>query len=184
MKGHIGKTSEGGTQHTILTHHWDPPPRRRFAMVTYGITDIREFYNGDLRFLDQFPHFKDQGMKAFLEGRGTSDVEAEEGGGDKEEKVEKKEKKKADPPAAGAELDISKLEFKVGTITKVWEHPDSDKLWCEEVSNDRSIILTNTSHALSHSSSRRLTAERNPPALSAAVSAPITLPLTWRARRW
>jgi hypothetical protein len=28
----------------------------RFAMVTYGIPDIRLFYNSDLRFLEQFPH--------------------------------------------------------------------------------------------------------------------------------
>ena len=38
-------------------------------MVIHGITDIREFYNGDARFLEQFPHFGDQGMSAFLEGR-------------------------------------------------------------------------------------------------------------------
>ena len=30
--------------------------------------------------------------------------------------------------------DICKLEFKVGQITKVWAHPDADKLYCEEIS--------------------------------------------------
>ena len=29
--------------------------------------------------------------------------------------------------------EICKLEFKVGVITKVWEHPDADKLYCEEI---------------------------------------------------
>ena len=29
--------------------------------------------------------------------------------------------------------DICKLEFKVGRITKVWVHPDADKLYCEEI---------------------------------------------------
>lgn len=29
--------------------------------------------------------------------------------------------------------DICKLEFKVGLITKVWAHPDADKLYCEEI---------------------------------------------------
>eukprot|EP00525_Craspedostauros_australis_P002855 CAMPEP_0198117154 /NCGR_PEP_ID=MMETSP1442-20131203/16689_1 /TAXON_ID= /ORGANISM="Craspedostauros australis, Strain CCMP3328" /LENGTH=227 /DNA_ID=CAMNT_0043775139 /DNA_START=114 /DNA_END=797 /DNA_ORIENTATION=+ len=29
--------------------------------------------------------------------------------------------------------DICKLEFKVGVITKVWDHPNADKLYCEEI---------------------------------------------------
>jgi aminoacyl tRNA synthase complex-interacting multifunctional protein 1 len=29
--------------------------------------------------------------------------------------------------------DICKLEFKVGQITKVWVHPEADKLYCEEI---------------------------------------------------
>jgi aminoacyl tRNA synthase complex-interacting multifunctional protein 1 len=29
--------------------------------------------------------------------------------------------------------DICKLEFKVGVITKVWVHPNADKLYCEEI---------------------------------------------------
>lgn len=40
----------------------------RFAMVIHGINDIREFYKNDVRFLDQFPHFYDEGMYAFLQG--------------------------------------------------------------------------------------------------------------------
>lgn len=29
--------------------------------------------------------------------------------------------------------DICQLEFKVGTIIKVWNHPEADKLYCEEI---------------------------------------------------
>jgi glutamyl-tRNA synthetase len=29
--------------------------------------------------------------------------------------------------------DISRLNLVVGKITKVWEHPEADKLWCEEI---------------------------------------------------
>ena len=37
------------------------------------------------------------------------------------------------PAAADAIPDICKLEFKVGRITKVWEHETADKLYCEEI---------------------------------------------------
>lgn len=33
----------------------------RFAMVIHNITDLREFYKNDKRFLQQFPHFYDDG---------------------------------------------------------------------------------------------------------------------------
>jgi phenylalanyl-tRNA synthetase alpha chain len=33
----------------------------RFSMVIHGITDLREFYKNDKRFLMQFPHFYDDG---------------------------------------------------------------------------------------------------------------------------
>lgn len=41
--------------------------------------------------------------------------------------------KKAAPATNTDQPDICKLEFKVGQITKVWEHPDADKLYCEEI---------------------------------------------------
>jgi aminoacyl tRNA synthase complex-interacting multifunctional protein 1 len=45
--------------------------------------------------------------------------------------------KKNNQPAAAApptdQPDICKLEFKVGQITKVWNHPEADKLFCEEI---------------------------------------------------
>jgi phenylalanyl-tRNA synthetase alpha chain len=33
----------------------------RFAMVIHDITDIRDFVRNDFRFLEQFPHFYDDG---------------------------------------------------------------------------------------------------------------------------
>lgn len=51
-------------------------------------------------------------------------------------KKEKKEKPPAAPvpSAAGPEpLDPSKLDIKCGVIVKCWDHPDSDKLLCEEI---------------------------------------------------
>jgi len=59
-------------------------------------------------------------------------------GGKASKKKDKKEKKKggdaaAAPAAAAVDTLIHKCEFKVGTITKVWNHPEADKLYCEEV---------------------------------------------------
>ncbi|CAM9950776.1 unnamed protein product, partial [Sphacelaria rigidula] len=41
----------------------------------------------------------------------------------------------APAPAAAVseEGDPSKLDMRVGVIVKAWEHPDSDKLFCEEI---------------------------------------------------
>jgi tRNA-binding EMAP/Myf-like protein len=62
--------------------------------------------------------------------------EAAAGGADGGKK-EKKEKKEA-PAAAAAdgasdEINPSLLDIRVGEIVKCWNHPDSDKLLCEEV---------------------------------------------------
>ena len=57
----------------------------------------------------------------------------------KGKKKDKKPKKPQQPakaknaPANVNQPDICKLEFKVGQITKVWNHPDADKLYCEEI---------------------------------------------------
>ena len=49
-------------------------------------------------------------------------------------KVEKKPGKASkNNPANLDQPDICKLEFKVGKITKVWVHPEADKLYCEEI---------------------------------------------------
>ena len=64
------------------------------------------------------------------------------GGGTAEGKKEKKEKEAAEkkdappaPPAEGASdaLNPSLLDIRVGEIKKCWNHPDSEKLLCEEV---------------------------------------------------
>jgi tRNA-binding EMAP/Myf-like protein len=55
---------------------------------------------------------------------------------DKKDAKKKQTKAPAKPAAAAPSEDlpeICKLEFKVGLITKVWVHPDADKLYCEEI---------------------------------------------------
>mmetsp|Transcript_13394 Transcript_13394/g.27710 ORF Transcript_13394/g.27710 Transcript_13394/m.27710 type:complete len:239 (-) Transcript_13394:48-764(-) len=37
------------------------------------------------------------------------------------------------PEELAAQPEICKLEFKVGVITKVWNHPNANKLYCEEI---------------------------------------------------
>eukprot|EP00588_Corethron_pennatum_P029711 CAMPEP_0194313908 /NCGR_PEP_ID=MMETSP0171-20130528/10735_1 /TAXON_ID=218684 /ORGANISM="Corethron pennatum, Strain L29A3" /LENGTH=266 /DNA_ID=CAMNT_0039069057 /DNA_START=124 /DNA_END=924 /DNA_ORIENTATION=+ len=77
---------------------------------------------------------------------GSRSVESSARGATQDKKKEKKEKKakkgaagnskKGAPAAADADADqpdICKLSFKVGVITKVWTHPDADRLYCEEI---------------------------------------------------
>ena len=40
----------------------------RFAMVIHDIKDLREFVKSDLRFIEQFPHYYDDGLTTFLQG--------------------------------------------------------------------------------------------------------------------
>lgn len=57
-------------------------------------------------------------------------------------KKEKVKEKKSEPECktesenaggADADLDPSKLEFRVGLVLKCWEHPEAEKLLCEEI---------------------------------------------------
>jgi methionine--tRNA ligase beta chain len=49
-------------------------------------------------------------------------------------KSEKKQKKtEKTPPVPAGDVDISKLDIRVGVITKAWEHEEADKLFCEEI---------------------------------------------------
>lgn len=41
--------------------------------------------------------------------------------------------KKSPPVASFDEIDISKLDIRVGVITKAWMHEEADKLFCEEI---------------------------------------------------
>jgi len=41
--------------------------------------------------------------------------------------------KKKSPEPASQVVDVSRLKLVVGTITKVWRHPDAEKLYCEEI---------------------------------------------------
>jgi len=51
----------------------------------------------------------------------------------KQQKQEQQNKKKGGNVANLTQPEICKLEFKVGVITKVWVHPNADKLYCEEI---------------------------------------------------
>jgi len=65
------------------------------------------------------------------------------GGNDNKKKKQQKQKQKQKKQPAGgggpspeelaAQPEICKLELKVGVITKVWNHPGADKLYCEEI---------------------------------------------------
>lgn len=48
------------------------------------------------------------------------------------DKLEAKPLKK-EPLEPSAEIDISKLDIRVGVINKAWEHEEADKLFCEEI---------------------------------------------------
>jgi len=50
-----------------------------------------------------------------------------------EEAPKKKKKKKTPPPVEPVVVDVSKLDIRVGVITKCWEHEEADKLFCEEI---------------------------------------------------
>lgn len=54
------------------------------------------------------------------------------GGNAKKAPVPQPKKKKGNAPAGPQPL-FTKLDLRVGKIVKVWEHPDSDKLWCEQI---------------------------------------------------
>ena len=45
----------------------------------------------------------------------------------------KKKKPSTTEAAPSTEIDISKLDIRVGVIEKAWNHPDADKLYCEEI---------------------------------------------------
>jgi aminoacyl tRNA synthase complex-interacting multifunctional protein 1 len=50
-----------------------------------------------------------------------------------DDKIDKKVEIKKEEVKASAELDPSKLDFKVGIVTNCWTHPEAEKLLCEEI---------------------------------------------------
>jgi len=51
----------------------------------------------------------------------------------KEKETPKKKKKKQQQTPVIVDIDISKLDIRVGLITKAWNHDEADKLYCEEI---------------------------------------------------
>jgi len=49
------------------------------------------------------------------------------------ETPKKKKKKKQQPTPVIVDIDISKLDIRVGLITKAWNHEEADTLYCEEI---------------------------------------------------
>jgi len=103
-------------------------------MVIHQIQDIRSFFNGDKRFLEQFPHFYDEGLTSMLKGESSKAPTAstESAVAEKPKEEQKPQKKENSPPPEG-DIDVSKLDIRVGVITKAWLHEEADKLFCEEI---------------------------------------------------
>lgn len=76
------------------------------------------------------------GADPLIDNKGKGDKQSNQKQNDKKQKKKqaKQNNAKKAPAAADPNLPaICKLEFKVGKITKVWVHPDADKLYCEEI---------------------------------------------------
>jgi len=116
----------------------------RFAMVIHEITDIREFYKNDKRFLEQFPHFYDEGVSSLLQGKRRVSTESETPNApsatinsvsqDTPKASESKATTSDESPKSNSNsIDISKLDIRVGVIKRAWEHTEAEKLFCEEI---------------------------------------------------
>jgi tRNA-binding EMAP/Myf-like protein len=69
-------------------------------------------------------------------GKPTYENRKQQNDNKKKQKPAKDNNSNKNAPAVSADPslpDICKLEFKVGLITKVWVHPDAEKLYCEEI---------------------------------------------------
>jgi aminoacyl tRNA synthase complex-interacting multifunctional protein 1 len=51
----------------------------------------------------------------------------------KKKKKQQQQQQQQQPPAEPIEIDISKLDIRVGLIENAWEHLEADKLYCEEI---------------------------------------------------
>lgn len=84
---------------------------------------------------------KKQDSKEKKDGKGGGELTDEQKKAAAEKRAKKqaekaaKKKNKAPAPqaSAAATLDVSALDIRVGKILKAWEHPEAEKLYCEEV---------------------------------------------------
>jgi len=72
---------------------------------------------------------KDEGKAAKKEEKKEDKKEAKPKEGDKKKPEQKGKEAALDPAVA----DFVACEFRIGELTKVWKHPDSDKLYCENI---------------------------------------------------
>jgi methionine--tRNA ligase beta chain len=89
-------------------------------------------------------------------GKGKEKEEKQKG-----KKDDAKGEKKADASAAAAEgdqedLDPSKLDIRVGHVVKCWNHPDSEKLLCEEIDLGEGTLRTIASGIRPHYAAEEL----------------------------
>ena len=73
-------------------------------------------------------------LEIIMNSMGDTDAPAPVGE-DAPKKAKKAKKKKKSPPPedAAAEMDVSKLDIRVGVIQEAWEHEEADKLFCEKI---------------------------------------------------
>ena len=76
------------------------------------------------------------------------------------EKKEKKEKKETAPAApstpVAADLNPMKLDIRVGVILRCWEHPEAEKLLCEEIDVGEAVPRTIASGLKAHYSAESM----------------------------
>lgn len=52
---------------------------------------------------------------------------------EKKKQPKPSKKSKNQDPSSSHSIDFTKIDIRVGRITKIWPHPDADKLFCEEI---------------------------------------------------
>jgi len=71
-------------------------------------------------------------LKSSTDDEATAPVTTSDEESNKEKEKPKKKKKQQQAPVV-VDIDISKLDIRVGLITKAWNHDEADKLYCEEI---------------------------------------------------
>lgn len=101
----------------------------RGGAVAAGAAGARELQHASV------PVFEREAPVAGKETKDGKPSTSEKAEGGTKEKKEKKEKGEAakEPTPSSKRMDVSVLDIRVGVITKAWEHPDAEKLWCEHI---------------------------------------------------